>query len=245
MPDVFEARKVPTNSGEFGFLRIRSFVKNPADLGFRIPSANRGTAAERPHTRRPGQRRRADQRRRATPAIAHPSGNHARRRAVHLHGDDAAPLPAQFALENRHRRGSFALAFLFETSTRNRSRVLGTSSHFRSYCLQSYRPALLRAGGARDQRTVLQRNRYFHCWLSRSRHRDQTPGRHGNTGAGGANPFDHDLLRRMLSQAGRSVSRSPLKRLPNGSALHVAIRRTVMGRGTIRHDPGGFGSGPE
>jgi hypothetical protein len=43
-----------------------------------------------------------------------------------------------------------------------------------------------------------------------------------NTGAGGANVWDHGLLSRLLSGAG-----SPYQPLPNGANMRVAIRRTV------------------
>lgn len=44
----------------------------------------------------------------------------------------------------------------------------------------------------------------------------------GNTGAGGANVWSHDLLRQFLSG-----SDSPLKPLPKGTSFRVAIRRTT------------------
>jgi hypothetical protein len=44
----------------------------------------------------------------------------------------------------------------------------------------------------------------------------------GNTGAGGANVWDHSLLRQLFPPAG-----SPLKPLPNGASMRVAIRRTT------------------
>jgi hypothetical protein len=44
----------------------------------------------------------------------------------------------------------------------------------------------------------------------------------GNTGAGGANVWTHDLLRQLLPGAD-----SPIKALPNGADMRVAIRRTT------------------
>ena len=44
----------------------------------------------------------------------------------------------------------------------------------------------------------------------------------GNTGAGGANVFTHDLLDRLFSGAD-----SPIKPLPNGAGMRVAIRRAT------------------
>jgi C-terminal processing protease CtpA/Prc len=44
----------------------------------------------------------------------------------------------------------------------------------------------------------------------------------GNTGAGGANVFTHELLDFLFSEAG-----SPIKPLPNGASMRVAIRRTT------------------
>lgn len=46
----------------------------------------------------------------------------------------------------------------------------------------------------------------------------------GNTGAGGANVWTHDLLRRFLPSG---VEDSPYQPLPNGSGLRVSIRRTM------------------
>jgi hypothetical protein len=66
-------------------------------------------------------------------------------------------------------------------------------------------------------------------------------GTDGNTGAGGANPFDHALLRTLFSRRGRLRAGSPLEKLPNGSSLHVAIRRTVRvgaHSGTLLEDLG-------
>lgn len=47
-------------------------------------------------------------------------------------------------------------------------------------------------------------------------------GVNGNTGAGGANVWSHDLLREFLSGTD-----SPLKQLPKGASFRVAIRRTT------------------
>jgi hypothetical protein len=47
----------------------------------------------------------------------------------------------------------------------------------------------------------------------------------GNTGAGGANVWDHQLLSRLLGDS--PGPGSPYKALPNGADLRVAIRRTV------------------
>ncbi|MGF1607995.1 MAG: S41 family peptidase, partial [Kiloniellales bacterium] len=47
-------------------------------------------------------------------------------------------------------------------------------------------------------------------------------GADGNTGAGGANVWTHDLLRQLLPGTG-----SPIKPLPNGADMRVAIRRTT------------------
>ena len=52
----------------------------------------------------------------------------------------------------------------------------------------------------------------------------------GNTGAGGANVWEHPLLNRLFSTAGNApapVPESPFKPLPKGSNMRVAIRRTL------------------
>jgi hypothetical protein len=52
----------------------------------------------------------------------------------------------------------------------------------------------------------------------------------GNTGAGGANVWDHELLRRLFSkptQPEEPLSDSPFKPLPWGGNMRVAIRRTL------------------
>ncbi|HEX2169713.1 MAG TPA: S41 family peptidase [Nitrososphaera sp.] len=47
-------------------------------------------------------------------------------------------------------------------------------------------------------------------------------GTSGNTGAGGANVWTHDLLKRLMGN-----SDSPLKSLPKGAGMRVSIRRTL------------------
>lgn len=47
-------------------------------------------------------------------------------------------------------------------------------------------------------------------------------GTSGNTGAGGANVFTHDLLQQLLTDPD-----SPIRPLPNGASFRVAIRRTT------------------
>jgi len=52
----------------------------------------------------------------------------------------------------------------------------------------------------------------------------------GNTGAGGANVWEHPLLGRLFSAAGTSpkpLPDSPIKPLPKGANMRVAIRRTL------------------
>ena len=51
-------------------------------------------------------------------------------------------------------------------------------------------------------------------------------GVHGNTGAGGANVWSHDVLRTLLPSGGADPA-SPYRPLPHGADLRVAIRRTT------------------
>jgi hypothetical protein len=49
----------------------------------------------------------------------------------------------------------------------------------------------------------------------------------GNTGAGGANVWEHGLLRDMFNVPAGPPAASPFKELPNGGNMRVAIRRTL------------------
>jgi C-terminal processing protease CtpA/Prc len=52
----------------------------------------------------------------------------------------------------------------------------------------------------------------------------------GNTGAGGANVWTHDLLRQLFedpAHPGQPLADSPLKELPKGAGMRVAIRRSL------------------
>jgi Peptidase family S41 len=49
----------------------------------------------------------------------------------------------------------------------------------------------------------------------------------GNTGAGGANVWEHGLLRQLFDVPAGPPAASPFKDLPNGGSMRVAIRRTV------------------
>jgi Peptidase family S41 len=49
----------------------------------------------------------------------------------------------------------------------------------------------------------------------------------GNTGAGGANVWEHGLLRQLFDVPAGPPAASPFKELPNGGNMRVAIRRTL------------------
>ncbi len=49
----------------------------------------------------------------------------------------------------------------------------------------------------------------------------------GNTGAGGANVWTHDLLKLLLELPGPADPNTPFRDLPNGAGMRVAIRRTL------------------
>ncbi|MCG8505128.1 MAG: S41 family peptidase [Sphingomonadales bacterium] len=49
----------------------------------------------------------------------------------------------------------------------------------------------------------------------------------GNTGAGGANVWTHDLLRQLLALPSPADPETPYKTLPNRAGMRVAIRRTL------------------
>jgi hypothetical protein len=51
-------------------------------------------------------------------------------------------------------------------------------------------------------------------------------GTSGNTGAGGANVWTHELIEQLIRQ-GTGNTDSQIKSLPNGAAMRVAIRRTL------------------
>jgi len=240
LPDVFEARLVPTEGGEFGYLRIRTFVKNPASLvseflrliealpqdGLIIDVRDNGG----------GQISAGEQLlqlltpRAITPEGAQFVSTELTRRLCRLNapsravpGVDLSPWLASLgqALET-----GAAFSGVHPISDPAACNIIGQRYYGPVVLVTNalcYSATDIFTAGFRDHRIGI------------------ILGTDGNTGAGGANPFDHSLLRRLFSRKGRPAAGSPLEKLPNGSALHVAIRRTVRvgaQSGTLLEDLG-------
>jgi hypothetical protein len=242
LPDVFEARAVPTRYGELGYIRIRTFVKNPASLvceflrliealpqdGLIIDVRDNGG----------GQISAGEQLLQLlTPRPISPEGAqfisteltrqlcrlNAPSRAVP--GVDLSPwLPSLGqALET-----GAAFSGVHPITDPAACNFIGQRYYGPVVLVTNalcYSATDIFTAGFHDHRIGI------------------ILGTDGNTGAGGANPFDHSLLQTLFSRKGRRrpVAGSPLQSLPNGSALHVAIRRTVRvgaQSGTLLEDLG-------
>jgi Peptidase family S41 len=226
LPDVFEARKVPTKSGEFGYLRIRTFVKNPAGLvseflrliellpqnGLIIDARDNGggqiSAAEQllqmltPQT--------------ITPEGAQFISTELTRRLCQLNAPSRTVpgvnlSPWLSSLKQAPDTGA-AFSGIHPISDPAMCNRIGQ---------RYYGPVVLITNAlcysATDIFTAGFRDHGIGTIL----------GSDGNTGAGGANPFDHSLIRTLFSRAGKRGAGSPLEKLPNGCAFHVAVRRTL------------------
>jgi hypothetical protein len=226
MPDVFEARKVPTRSGQFGYLRIRTFVKNPTELvceflrligilpqnglildvrdngGGQISAGEQLLQLLTPRTIVPEGAQFI-----CTELTTRLCGLNAPSKAVA--GVDLSPWLA--SLRQGLATGA-AFSGIHPISDPVACNAIGQ---------RYYGPVLLVTNALCYSATDI-----FTAGF-RDHHIGTILGTDADTGAGGANPFDHDLLHRMFSRAGRPVSGSPLKELPGGCAFHVAIRRTL------------------
>ena len=224
LPDVFEARKVQTKSGEFGYLRIRTFVKNPRDLvseflrliellpqnGLILDVRDNGG----------GQISAAEQLlQMLTPGTIAPEGaqficTELTTRLCRLNapskvvaGVDLSPWLASLR-QGLETGGAFS--GIHPISDPAACNAIG-QRYFGPVLLVTnalcYSATDIFTAGFSDHRigTIL--------------------GTDDDTGAGGANPFDHDLLHAMFSRADRPGS--PIEKLPSGCAFHVAIRRTL------------------
>jgi hypothetical protein len=240
LPDVFEARIVPTKSGEFGYLRIRTFVKNPASLveeflrliealpqnGLILDVRDNGggqiSAGEQLLqllTPRP-----------ITPEGAQFVCTELTRRLCQLNAPSRAVpgvdlSPWLTSLRQAFETGA-AFSALHPISNPAACNAIGQRYYGPVVLVTNalcYSATDIFTAGFRDHRIGI------------------ILGTDGNTGAGGANPFDHALLRTLFSRRGRLLTGSPLEKLPNGSSLHVATRRTVRvgaHSGTLLEDLG-------
>jgi hypothetical protein len=226
LPDVFEARAVHTKSGEFGYLRIRTFVKNPVSLVsefLRLVEAlpQNGLILD-VRDNGGGQISAGEQLLQLlTPRPITPEGaqfvcTELTRRLCQLNAPSKAVPGVNL---------SPWLASLRQ--------ALETGAAFSGIHPISDPAACNRIGQRYYGPVVLVTNAlcYSATDIFTAGFRDHgigiILGTDGNTGAGGANPFDHGLLRNLFSRAGRPVAGSPLEKLPNGSAFHVAVRRTL------------------
>jgi hypothetical protein len=226
LPDVFEARKVSAKSREFGYLRIRTFVKNPASLvseflrliellpqnGLIIDVRDNGG----------GQISAAEQLlQMLTPRAITPEGaqfisTELTRRLCALNapsktvpGVDLSPWLS--SLKQAPETGA-TFSGIHPISDPDVCNLIGQ---------RYYGPVVLITNAlcysATDIFTAGFRDHGIGTIL----------GTDGNTGAGGANPFDHSLIRTLFSRARKQVSDSPIEKLPDGCAFHIAIRRTL------------------
>jgi hypothetical protein len=238
LPDVFEAREVQTKIGKFGYLRIRTFVKNPASLvseflrllealpqnGLILDVRDNGggqiSAGEQLLqllTPRP-----------ITPEGAQFVCTEFTRRLCQLNAPSRAVAGVNLSpwlpsLRQALETGA-AFSGIHPISDPAACNVIGQRYYGPVVLVTNalcYSATDIFTAGFRDHGVGI------------------IVGTDGNTGAGGANPFDHALLRHLFSRAG--IAGSPLEKLPNGSGLHVAIRRTLRvgaHSGTLLEDLG-------
>jgi hypothetical protein len=242
LPDVFEARAVPTQDGELGYLRIRTFVKNPASLvseflrliealpqdGLIIDVRDNGggqiSAGEQllqllaPRT--------------ITPEGAQFISTELTRQLCRLNAPSRAVpgvnLSPWLASLGQALETGAAFSGVHPITDPAACNFIGQRYYGPVVLVTNalcYSATDIFTAGFHDHRIGI------------------ILGTDGNTGAGGANPFDHSLLRTLFSRKGRRnpVAGSPLQSLPNGPALHVAMRRTVRvgaQSGTLLEDLG-------
>lgn len=67
-------------------------------------------------------------------------------------------------------------------------------------------------------------------------HLGKVIGTHSNTGAGGANVWSHETLRRLLMEGEKDAA--GLKQLPKGAGFNIAVRRILRRNGEPIEDLG-------
>jgi Peptidase family S41 len=226
LPDVFEARNVSTKTGEFGYLRMRTFVKNPASLvseflrliellpqnGLIIDVRDNGG----------GQISAAEQLlQMLTPRTINPEGAQfistgLTRRLCALNAPSrtvpGVDLSAWRSAPRRKRKTAAAFSAIHPISDPAMCNAIGQ---------RYYGPVVLITNALCYSATDIFTAGFHDHDIG------TILGTDGNTGAGGANPFDHSLIRTLFSRAGKPVSDSPLRKLPSGCAFHIAVRRTL------------------
>ena len=243
LPDVFEARIVPTGSGKFGYLRIRTFVKNPASLveeflrliealpqnGLILDVRDNGggqiSAGEQLLqllTPRP-----------ITPEGAQFVCTELTRRLCQLNAPSRAVAGVDLSPWLTSLRQAFETGAAFSAL-----HPISSPAACNSIGQRYYGPVVLVTNAlcysATDIFTAGFRDHRIGIIL----------GTDGNTGAGGANPFDHALLRTLFSRRGRAARRLAAGETPQ---WRLAARRDPAhrtGRGALRHIAGGSGRSP-
>ena len=139
------------------------------ELHQRVHPPDHRPAAARVDSRRQGQRRRRDQRRRVRASDLDASTHRAGTVPVHQHAAQSGHLPPQW--QGLELDGSVGVGRIDAAGAPNRVGVLGGLSGLRSRDVQCDRPEVLWPGGPDHRRTLLQHHRHFCLGVSRPRHR--------------------------------------------------------------------------